>query len=127
MLHDVSFPSRQNLTCASLRQGLPVCIFHARSPRGSMVIWTLATRHVRPSCPSRLLVLFQKSFEEYEVFFLVGQERDANILRDVIVPFGVLDYLLVVLSCRIFCFDDRFDHAYHVGRVVAGLLLIAEL
>ena len=39
----------------------------------------------------RLLVFLQESFEQDEVFFLVAQERDAHLLRHVVIAFGGLN------------------------------------
>ena len=47
---------------------------------------------------SALFVFLQEAFEQPQMLFPIAQQRDAHILRHVVVPFGGLNDFLVMFA-----------------------------
>ena len=58
---------------------------------------------------SFLLKFFEEPDKLSAVFFLIGEEFDAEVLRDVIYSIAHTDNLIVLIAREIFCLNNPMD------------------
>ena len=63
------------------------------------------------------LVFFEKSSEFPTVLFLVSEEFDAEVLRDVIYSITQANDLIILFNCTIFRFNDTVDDCHNISGI----------